>query len=81
MSDFLRGFSRALVYRLQRAERIELVDGSTERVILHLTHHLGTLPEGRSLLSSVEQGLLACGDVIELYFDLEELKDIVEDLR
>ena len=81
MSDFLRGFSRALIEQLERDGKVELAEGASVRVVHYLAHHLASLGEGRSLLSSVEQALLACDDVVELYFDLEELKAVVEDLR
>ncbi len=80
-SSFLLGFSRAVLDALLAAERVELKAGSGEEVVNFVAGRLDAAREGSSLLSSLESALIACPDVEELYADLDELKELVEDLR
>ncbi len=81
MTDFLFGFARALVERLAAEGLLDIADGSQGAVAAYLATYLANLNEGKSLLSSIEHALLACPEVDELYFDLDALKSVVEDLR
>lgn len=78
-TDFLMGFSRSLVAQLVAEEQLE-VSTHVDSVVVYLASRLGSLGEGKSLLSSVERALLDCPDVDEIYFDLDGLKEIVEGL-
>lgn len=80
-TSFLLGFSRALIARLSADGLIEIADDQVPRVEVYLTNYLDTRARGHSLLSSVEAALLSCPEVDELYTDLEQLKELVEDLR
>lgn len=82
-TPFLAGFAEAIVDRLLEAHLLELVPSqdARDRTILFVANWLGTRNQGASLISSLEAGLLACAEVVELYADLERLKAIVDDLR
>ncbi|HHO53516.1 MAG TPA: hypothetical protein ENK18_22265 [Deltaproteobacteria bacterium] len=80
-TSFLLGFSQALIARLRADGLVEITEGQIPRVEVYLTNYLDTRARGCSLLSSVEAALLACPEVEELYVDLEQLKELVEDLR
>ena len=80
-TPFLMGFADALITRLVAAGLLEVAAGQQPRVVLYVANYLGTTARGGSLLSSVEAALLACPEVDELFADLEQLKDIVEDLE
>lgn len=82
MTPFLTGFAESVLKRLIDDRAIELAPtvDAEDRVALFVANWLGTRPQGSSLLSSLEAGLLACPEVSELYADLDGLKAIVDDL-
>ncbi len=80
-TSLLFGFSRALIARLRAEGLVEIEAGAVSRVEIFLTNYLDTRARGHSLLSSVEAALLACPEVDELYADLDQLKEVAEDLR
>ncbi len=80
-TPFLMGFTQALVPRLVADGLVAIAPSDVERVQIYLANYLGQVARGGSLLSSVDAALLACPEVEEVFFDLETLKDVVEDLR
>lgn len=82
MTPFLTGFAESVLKRLldDRAVELSPTAESEDRAALFLANWLATRPQGSSLLSSLEAGLLACPEVNELYADLDGLKAIVDDL-
>ncbi len=80
-TSFLMGFSEALIDRLLAEGLLEVAPGGRDRVVIYVANYLGTVARGGSLLSSVEAALLGCDAVEELYADLDQLKDLVEDLK
>ena len=80
-STFLNQFAEAWVSRLLVADLLELRKGREIATARHLADYLHQNGKGRSLLSTVEQALLKCDDVIEFYADQDTLKDIVETLK
>jgi len=75
------GFSQAVIDALRERELAELRAGRALDVVAYVARRLDEAREGSSLISSLEAALLACPDVEELYADLDELKDVVDDLR
>jgi hypothetical protein len=75
------GFTQALVVRLVDDGLVAIAPSDVERVQVYLANYLGTVARGGSLLSSVDAALLDCAEVEEVFFDLEILKDVVEDLK
>jgi hypothetical protein len=80
-TPFLVGFAEALVARLLANAQLEIQPGTRVGVTLYLADRLAVAPSGTSLLSTVEESLLSCPDVVELYVDREALKEEVEALR
>jgi len=80
-SSFLIGFAQAVVDQLRMRGWAELCEGRAADVVAFVARRLGEAREGSSLISSLERALLACPDVEELYADLDQLKDLVDDLR
>ena len=79
-SPFLVAFASAVVEELIRRERIEVMAGAGQRVAIFLANYLATEGKGRSLISCTVAGLFACDEVMELYADDAELKELMEDL-
>jgi hypothetical protein len=82
-TPFLAGFAEAVIDRLLEERLLELASthDARDRTVLFVANWLGTRAQGASLISSLEAGLLACPEVLELYADLERLKAVVDDLR
>jgi hypothetical protein len=80
-TPFLERFAHALVERLLAEGLLEIREGAEHLVGVALAAHLGGVGEGGQLLTEVDRGLIACADVEELYADLEQLKELVQDLR
>lgn len=76
-TPFLEAFTAALVPRLVEAGLLEL-DGPQESVARFLATELGKDRPGRSLISTLSQALLACPDVVDVYGEDDELKQIIE---
>lgn len=79
-TPFLYGFAAAVVSRLLDGDRVEIAPGGQERVVRCVADELGAAREGASLISSLSASLLACPEVVELYADDDELKELVSDL-
>jgi hypothetical protein len=74
-------FAEALVERLEREGLLVLVPGGRERAVLFLGNRLSMVSQGGSLLSGIDQAFLLCAEVDEVFYELDDLKQAVEDLR
>lgn len=80
-TPFLMGFTQSLLPRLVADGLVAIAPSDVETVQLYLANYLATVARGGSLLSSVDAALLACPEVEEVFFDLDALKEVVEDLK
>jgi len=80
-TPFLYAFSTQLVDLLLEREQLVILPGSQSRVAAFLANYLKKHGGGRSLLSTVEQAFFQCGEVEELYADVDTLKGLVEVLK
>jgi hypothetical protein len=79
-TPFLAAFADSIVDRLVADRLVELAPGGRDRAVLFVANWLGTHARGGSLLSGLEAALLACPEVVELYADVDGLKELVDDL-
>jgi hypothetical protein len=80
-TPFLTQFSGSLVADLMAQDLLDVKTGHHAEVVSYLAAYLHKNRAGRSLLSTVEAGLITCGDVEEFYADQQTLKGIVETLK
>ncbi len=80
-TPFLTQFAQSMVDRLLSEQLVEIELGSRPNVVVHVAAHLGGVGSGGSLISEMDRALLTCDDVVELYADAEQLKELVVDLR
>ena len=79
-TPFLYRFSVAVLTRLLEGRRVELQPGGEEQAVLYVSNKLAQAGEGSSLISTLSAALMSCPEVLELFADEEELKELVSDL-
>ena len=80
-TPFMMRFAEGVVDRLTADHLAEIAPGGRARVVTFVADFLATSAQGGSLISGLEQALLGCPEVLELYADLDRLKQLVDDLR
>ena len=80
-TPFLVGFAETVVDRLTADHLVEIAAGGRGPTVLFVAEFLATTAQGGSLITGLEQALLACPHVEELYADLDRLKGLVDDLQ
>ena len=80
-TPFLFGFAGMLVDRLVADGLLLVAPGARDRVVTYLGNPLGLRAQGGTLLSEVDEALLDCDGVEEVFYDVEQLKVVVEDLK
>lgn len=80
-TPFLLGYAAALVEALLHDGSIEIEPGQESAVVAFVARDLEVRGKGGSLISCTSRALLACPQVVELYVDDQELKEVVEHLR
>lgn len=79
-TPFLVGFAERVVDRLLADDLVVLASGGRTAAVLFVAEFLATTAQGGSLISGLEQALIRCPQVDELYADLDRLKQLVDDL-
>lgn len=79
-TPFMMRFAESVVDRLVAENLAELAPGGRAAAVTFVAGFLATSAQGGSLISGLEHALLACPDVLELYADLDRLKQLVDDL-
>ena len=79
-TPFLTGFTTRVLSDLLAGGHVEIVAGSEGRVVAFVADGLHGLGEGNQLVSSLVNALIRCPDVVELYIDNEQLKDVITGL-
>ena len=77
-SPFLKGFSNALVDAL--VARGDVVVHDRDPVVQFLADALGAARPHASMVAIVEQALLNCDAVDEVFIEREDLKSVIDDL-
>jgi hypothetical protein len=77
-SPFLKGFSNALVDAL--VARGDVVLHDRDPAVQFLAEALGAARPHASMVALVEQALLECDAVDEVFIDREGLKSVIDDL-
>lgn len=77
---FLTSFAKGLVSAMRERELLEVREGAELEVASDLAVRLAEAREGESLVSKVARVLLEHPDVVELFAEDEEIRDLVNDL-
>ena len=80
-SALLMDTERLVVQRLVVEDGVEILDGSTERVINFCIQRLAEPKPGAQLVSTIVSALLDSPDVVELYASNDEIKTLITDSR
>ena len=80
-TDYITKFSAQMVARLLAANLLEIDPGTDTVVSKYVAERLVGISQGGQLFTSFTKALFACPDVIELYADDEELKEVVNTLK
>lgn len=80
-SGFLLRYAQAVVSALRARGLIEVREGRAEAVARDLAEYLASRAEGHQAIDSTARGLVESPDVIELFADDDELKDVVDGLE
>ena len=75
-TPFLTAFAQALVARLVAQELLE-IEGPPGVVALFLAAKLDERKPGMQLISTISTGLIACPEVVDLFADDDQIKEIV----
>jgi hypothetical protein len=78
-SPFLEGFTKAVLSRLLEKQWIEIEPGSEQAVIASVARGLGGSRD-QSLVSLMVHAFIATDEVIELYVDNDQLKELITEL-
>ena len=79
-TPFMMRFAENVVDRLVAEKLAEITPGGRAAVVTFVAAFLATSAQGGSLISGLEQALLKCPEVTELYADVDRLKQLVDDL-
>ena len=79
-TPFMMRFAESVVDRLIAEKLAEIAPGGRAAVVTFVAGFLATSAQGGSLISGLEQALLRCPEVLELYADVDRLKQLVDDL-
>lgn len=79
-TPFMMRFAESVVDRLLAEKLAEIAPGGRAAVVTFVAGFLATSAQGGSLISGLEQALLRCPQVLELYADVDRLKQLVDDL-
>ena len=76
-TDYITKFSSEMVVRLLADGLLEIEPGADDAIATFVAGRLSRASQGGQLFASFTTALFACPDVIELYADDEQLKEIV----
>ena len=79
-TPFMMRFAEQVVDRLVAEKLAEIAPGGRAAAVTFVAAFLATSAQGGSLISGLEQALLKCPEVLELYADVDRLKQLVDDL-
>lgn len=80
-TPFLTAYAHRVVHRLVGAAAIEIEPESIDEVVAFVADYLASRPQGFSAISSTSKALIMCPNVVELFADDDEIKEIVDGLQ
>jgi len=80
-TPFLKGFATRVLVKLVADGHVEVEPGSEERVVSFVADNLHGLSKGSQLITSLVKAIIACPDVVELYIDDDDLRELITDLQ